>query len=157
MLNSFVQVSSRFEQTFFFTFLIFPISSRRKILVPGSSFLVQKCAIPFHSLFFFYLLSRLVPLFHNALYYKEMNNQPDWPNSQTLIALIRMWGSRKTSWDGPANKKNINDGMLQIMCCIFFAFVTNTIAYHLGRYSLHLLLLQSSMIKLNLLTILRPR
>ena len=33
------------------------------------------------------------------------------------------------------------------MCCITFWFAINTTAYHMGRYSLHLILPKSSMIR----------
>ena len=53
----------------------------------------------------------------------EGDEQPDWPNSQTSM-----------KWCHP--------------CAAYFLGVCqNTTAYHLGRYSLHLLLLKSSMAK----------
>ena len=39
------------------------------------------------------------------------------------------------------------NGMMPRMDYKIFAGFTNTTAYHLGRYSLHLLLLKSSMVK----------
>lgn len=57
--------------------------------------------------------------------------------------------------DRPQSQQKWNDASHVLHT--FLGVVINTTADHLGRNNLHLLLLQSSMIKLNLLTILRPR
>ena len=53
--------------------------------------------------------------------------------------------SRRRRTTGPSQQSN-NDGTFQCMCCImFWRFFMSTIAFCLGRCSLHLLLLKSSM------------
>ena len=72
-----------------------------------------------------------------------MNSQGEqyllvWSWSSLAEGIDRRWTTDL------AQKSNMN-GIMPCMCCIFFG-LTNTAAFCLGRYSLHLLLLMSSMV-----------
>ena len=70
-----------------------------------------------------------------------------WPEVEHRIYPSMELLSRRRWLTGSAQKSN-KYGMLQCMWCILFFWggvVINTTAYHWGKYSLHLLILQSSM------------